>query len=60
MTRKILVGFGVDVDAVAGWCVAFCSWMIRVSNGDYDAGLDPMEEKIRHWTSLEYARINAI
>lgn len=60
MPRKVLIGFGVDVDAVAGWYVVFRSIMERISAEHYYAGLDPMEEKIRHWTFLEYGRIDTI
>ena len=53
MPRKVLAGFGVDVDAVAGWYVIFHSIMTRVSNEDYHAGLGLMEAKILHWKFLE-------
>jgi hypothetical protein len=49
MPRKVLIGFGVDVDAVAGWYVVFRLIMKRMSTKDYYAGLGPMEGKILHW-----------
>lgn len=54
MPRKVLIGFGVDVDAVAGWYAVLRLIIKRISAEDYHAGLGPMEEKILHWISHEY------
>jgi hypothetical protein len=55
MSRNILAGFGVDVDAVAGWYV-IPFHLIKIGNKEscHHSGLGPMEVKIPHWIFLEY------
>lgn len=58
--KRVLIGFGVDVDAVAGWWVLFIncasvklSWLQRVRV----LGLDPMVERTRRWIFPGWVRV---
>ena len=57
MTRKVLIGFGVDVDAVAGWLARLLTPHEVLSHFGCITGSGPMEVKIRRWTSPVYVLI---
>lgn len=53
MPRKILIGFGVDVDAVAGWQVRPNRAFPARTDG-FPPGSAPTEAKTRLWTYPEW------
>ena len=60
MTRKVLIGFGVDVDAVAGWYASLLIPHGISSRSDCLTGSGPMEVKILRWTSPVFVFVRRV